>query len=89
MAEPTAFTDEMLEQIVGGNIYTSREEFQEYCNKLKELLDKLSSKYGTDKVMRVVVMNDEFKGLLSDGNADQMLDVGLIEQHLEIAISQL
>ena len=89
MAEATEFTDEMLEQIVGGNIYTSREEFQEYCNKLKELLDKLSAKYGTDKVMRVVVMNDEFRGLLSDGNADEMLDVGLIELHLENAISQL
>lgn len=89
MAEPAEFTDEMLEQIFGGNIYESHESFSAYSNKLKELLDKLSEKYGAEKVLRVTVFNDKFKNLLTDDHADELLDEGVIERQLDVALSEL
>ena len=89
MAESAEFTDEMLEQIFGGNIYESQESFSAYSNKLKQLLDKLSEKYGAEKVLRVTVFNDKFKNLLTDDHADELLDEGVIERQLDIAISEL
>lgn len=89
MAEPTEFTDEMLEQIVGGNIYDSQEEFSAYFRKLSVVIDKLGEKYGAEKVIQVTVFNKKYKNLITADNAEELLDEGVIERELDAALSEL
>ena len=89
MAESTEFTDEMLEQVVGGNIYDSQEEYSAYFKKLRVVIDKLGDKYGTDKVLQVTVFNKKYKNLITADNSDELLEDGTIERELDAALSEL